>query len=136
MADPNDNKSRTEVNLFRIIDGIIYQLNKTKKMFIVMILTVMILPPVTLLISSLIFAPPYDDDDSTGQKPFQPREGKQLKFFNLRIIPLIISAVWLAIGIRQWFVLSEWTKKYERYKKLQDEVDKRLDDNNNDTQTQ
>jgi hypothetical protein len=135
MADSNDNENRTDVNLFRIIDGIIYQLNKTKKMFIVMILTVMILPPVTLLISSLIFAPPYDDD-STGQKSFQPREGKQLKFFNLRIIPLIISAVWLAIGIRQWFVLSEWTKKYERYKKLQDELDKRLDDNNNDTQTQ
>jgi hypothetical protein len=135
MADSNDNENRTDVNLFRIIDGIIYQLNKTKKMFIVMILTVMILPPVTLLISSLIFAPPYDDD-GTVQKPLQPREGKQLKFFNLRIIPLIISAVWLAIGIRQWFVLSEWTKKYERYKKLQDEVDKKLDDNNNDTQTQ
>ena len=133
MADPNDNKNRPDVNLFRIIDGIIYQLNKTKKMFIVMILTVMILPPVTLLISSLIFAPPYDDNNAV-QKPFQPGEGKQLKFFNLRIIPLIISAVWLGIGIRQWFVLSEWTKKYERYKKLQDEVDKRLDDNNNDTQ--
>jgi hypothetical protein len=135
MADSNDKENRTDVNLFRIIDGIIYQLNKTKKMFIVMILTVMILPPITLLISSLIFAPPYDDD-GTVQKPLQPREGKQLKFFNLRIIPLIISAVWLAIGIRQWFVLSEWTKKYERYKKLQDEVDKILDDNNNDTQTQ
>jgi hypothetical protein len=134
MADSSDNKNRNDVNLFRIIDGIIYQLNKTKKMFIVMILTVMILPPVTLLISSLIFAPPYDED-VTVQKSFQPREGKQLKFFNLRIIPLIISAVWLAIGIRQWFVLSAWTKKYERYKKLQDEVDKRLDDNNGDTQT-
>ena len=134
MADSNDKENRTDVNLFRIIDGIIYQLNKTKKMFIVMILTVMILPPITLLISSLIFAPPYDDD-GTVQKSLQPREGKQLKFFNLRIIPLIISAVWLAIGIRQWFVLSEWTKKYERYKKLQDEVDKKLDDNNNDTQT-
>jgi hypothetical protein len=130
MADPSNNKNRNDVNLFRIIDGIIYQLNKTKKMFIVMILTIMILPPVTLLISSLIFAPPYDEE-STVQKSFKPPEGKQLKFFNLRIIPLIISAVWLAIGIRQWFVLSTWTKKYERYKKLQDELDKKLDDDNN-----
>jgi hypothetical protein len=41
--------------------------------------------------------------------------------------------VWLGIGIRQWFVLSEWTKKYQRYKKLQDEVDRKLGDDKNDS---
>jgi len=92
----------------------------------------MILPPVTLLISSLIFAPPYDDN-GVVQKHFRPGEGRPLKFFNLRIIPLVISAVWLGIGIRQWFVLSEWTKKYQRYKKLQDEVDRKLGDDKNDS---
>jgi hypothetical protein len=132
MADSDKIKDSPDANLFRIIDGIIYQLNKTKKMFIVMLLTVMILPPVTLLISSLTFAPPYDDN-GVVQKHFRPGEGRQLKFFNLRIIPLVISAVWLGIGIRQWFVLSEWTKKYQRYKKLQDEVDRKLGDDKNDS---
>jgi hypothetical protein len=132
MADSDKIKDSPDANLFRIIDGIIYQLNKTKKMFIVMLLTVMILPPVTLLISSLIFAPPYDDN-GVVQKHFRTGEGRPLKFFNLRIIPLVISAVWLGIGIRQWFVLSEWTKKYQRYKKLQDEVDRKLGDDKNDS---
>lgn len=132
MADSDKIKDSPDANLFRIIDGIIYQLNKTKKMFIIMLLTVMILPPVTLLISSLIFAPPYDDN-GVVQKHFRPGEGRPLKFFNLRIIPLVISAVWLGIGIRQWFVLSEWTKKYQRYKKLQDEVDRKLGDDKNDS---
>lgn len=132
MADSDKIKDSSDANLFRIIDGIIYQLNKTKKMFIVMLLTVMILPPVTLLISSLIFAPPYDEN-GVVQKHFRPGEGRPLKFFNLRIIPLVISAVWLGIGIRQWFVLSEWTKKYQRYKKLQDEVDRKLGDDKNDS---
>lgn len=132
MTDSDKIKDSPDANLFRIIDGIIYQLNKTKKMFIIMLLTVMILPPVTLLISSLIFAPPYDDN-GVVQKHFRPGEGRPLKFFNLRIIPLVISAVWLGIGIRQWFVLSEWTKKYQRYKKLQDEVDRKLGDDKNDS---
>ena len=132
MADSDKIKDSPDANLFRIIDGIIYQLNKTKKLFIIMLLTVMILPPVTLLISSLIFAPPYDDN-GVVQKHFRPGEGRPLKFFNLRIIPLVISAVWLGIGIRQWFVLSEWTKKYQRYKKLQDEVDRKLGDDKNDS---
>jgi hypothetical protein len=135
MVDFNDDRSSPERNLFKLMDGIIYQLNKTKKMFIIMILTVMILPPITLLISSLVFAPPYEDSGPV-QKKMMPGEGRHYKFFNLRIVPLIISAVWLGIGIRQWFVLSEWTKKYERYKKLQEEVDKKLedDDNNNGAQ--
>jgi hypothetical protein len=32
-------------NIFKIMDEIIFQLNKTKKMFIIMILTIMIIPP-------------------------------------------------------------------------------------------
>lgn len=43
-----------------------------------------------------------------------------------RIVPIAIFFVWLGVGIRQWFVLSKWTKKYERYKKLQRKVDEKL----------
>jgi len=46
-------------------------------------------------------------------------------------VPLVISAAGLGIGIRQWFILSKWTKKYDRYKKLQEQVNKKLDDSNN-----
>lgn len=46
----------------------------------------------------------------------------------LQFITFIISGVWLGIGVRQWIVMSKWTKKYARYKKLQDEVNKKLDD--------
>jgi hypothetical protein len=36
------------------------------------------------------------------------------------------------IGIRQWFVLSKWTKKYKQYKQLQKKIDEKLDyDNDN-----
>jgi hypothetical protein len=46
-------------------------------------------------------------------------------FFGLaRLIPILISIIWLGIGIRQW---SKWTKKYERYKELQKKVDEKLD---------
>ena len=47
--DKKDNK-RTE-NLFEIMDGIIDQLNNTKRLFIAMILTVMIIPPLIFIIT-------------------------------------------------------------------------------------
>ena|SRR5215831_3173201 len=44
-----------------------------------------------------------------------------------RIVPIVVFLVWLGIGIRQWFLLSKWTKKYERYKELQRKVNEKLD---------
>jgi hypothetical protein len=44
-----------------------------------------------------------------------------------RMVPFLISLIWLGIGIRQWLVLSKWTRKYERYKELQKRIDEKLD---------
>ena len=110
--------------IFRTMDEIIFQLNKTKKMFIVMILTIMIIPQVAFMITTAIFDPQFETQEKTDDSVGVPKQ----KFFIFRIIPFVISAVWLGIGIRQWIVLSKWTKKYDRYKKMQEEVDKKLDD--------
>lgn len=113
--------SDSDKNIFKIMDGIISQLNKTKKLFIIMILTIMILPPLTFLITSAIFDPPFEHMEKDGHRG-------PLPFFSFRHIPLWISLVWLGIGIRQWFVLTKWTKKYSKYKEEQEKIDKELDD--------
>jgi hypothetical protein len=43
----------------------------------------------------------------------------------LPLVPIIIVLVWLGIGIRQWFVLSKWDKKYKKYKELQKQIDEK-----------
>jgi hypothetical protein len=40
---------------------------------------------------------------------------------------ILIALLFLAIGVRQWFSLSRWTKKYRAYKELQKKVDEKLD---------
>ena len=55
--DKNEKKSE---NIFEIMDGIMFQLNKTKKMFVIMILTVLILPPIGLLVMVNAFDPPWE----------------------------------------------------------------------------
>ena len=44
--------------------------------------------------------------------------------------------VWIGIGIRQWFVLSKWTKKYKQFKELQKKIDEKLGDSNDDKSEQ
>lgn len=115
--DKDDNKPKE--NIFRIMDGIITQLNRTKKMFIIMILTIMIIPPIAFALSFALLGPPfplYGGGQADRFDRFGP--GFNPAFGIARIVPFLIAIVWLGIGIWQWFVLSKWTKKYERYKDL------------------
>lgn len=120
MADSE--KKNHDENLFQIMDGIISQLNKTKKMFIIMILTLLILPPISFVITFALLGPPM----FFGGGGLHP-EGFGPGFGLARAVPILIFLIWLGIGIRQWFVLSKWTKKYERYKELQKKIDEKLD---------
>jgi hypothetical protein len=135
MSDPDEESTGEQGgrigygNLFKIIDMIVFELNRTKRMFIIMILSVMIIPPLSLFITSLIFVPPFEHGGG-GEGGGLPNRSISFeeRFFSIRNVPLIISVIWLGVGIRQWFVLSKWTKRYEQYKKRRDEADRRFDE--------
>ncbi|MHB1909437.1 MAG: hypothetical protein ACYCQJ_11300 [Nitrososphaerales archaeon] len=40
---------------------------------------------------------------------------------------IILAIAFLVLGVRQWMILSKWTKRYKLYKELQKRVDDRLD---------
>ena len=99
-------------------------------MFIIMILTIMIIPPIAFSVTFALLGPPFPFHDSRSPHDrFGP--GFNPVFGIVRVIPFLISLIWLGIGIRQWFVLSKWTKKYERYKELQKKIDEKLSDYDN-----
>jgi hypothetical protein len=130
MKDSNKNDSdddnRSKENIFQIMDEIIAQLNRTKKMFIIMILTLMIIPPIAFAVTFALLGPPFPFHDRQSPDNFGPPP----QIAVARIVPILVSIVWLGIGIRQWFVLSKWSKKYERYKELQKKIDEKLDYDN------
>ncbi len=137
--DKKDNK-RTE-SLFEIMDGIIDQLNNTKRLFIAMILTVMIIPPLVFVITFELLGPPGPPPlpPSNFQGGIEHHKGEHREgfigsnplFTITKNIPLIIGILWLGIGIRQWIVLSKWNKKYQRYKELQKKIDEKMDNEDN-----
>jgi len=118
-------KKNHDENLFQIMDGIISQLNKTKKMFIIMILTLLILPPISFVITFCITRTSNVFGGGTHSEGFGRGFGRG--FGLARAVPILIFLIWLGIGIRQWLVLSKWTKKYELYKELQKKIDEKLD---------
>lgn len=125
MSEGKDSRE----NVFKIMDGIIDQLNKTKRTFILMVITIMVVIPVSFAISFAVSGPPFPYH---GGGPWGDRPGPDPDtdaFWPARAIPFLLALAWLAVGIRQWFILSKWTKKYETYRELQRKIDEKLGDN-------
>jgi hypothetical protein len=141
-------------NIFEILDGIMIQLSRTKKMFLIMIVTTLILPPVAILAISSIYDPPYqdrfkkdldthlqsqlndgeitEDEYKTIKEKISKKEKPNPLLRPHQVIIFAISIAWLAIGIRQWIVLSKWDKRYELFKENQKEIDKKFADETDD----
>ena len=133
MAGSKDDKPTQ--NIFQIMDQIVHQLNKTKKMFLIMIVSIIVVVPGTFIITFALAGgssfwneggPPWAGPlDGSG-----PPDGSA--FGIARAIVIVFVIAWIVIGIRQWFVLSKWTQRYEIYKELQKKIDEKLDyDNDN-----
>ncbi len=127
-----------------------FQLGKTKKIFMIMILTTLIIPPVALLVMTSAFDSPFNDrlnqrlEERINERCRQndvtrdecnniknkliDRNRPQVLLQPPQLLIFAISLVWLGIGIKQWLSISKWDKKYQRFKEKQEQVDKKLDD--------
>ena len=125
MADPI--KDKPVENIFRIMDEIVHHLNRTKKMIILMIISIIIVLPATHIITFALLGDTIFDG---GERPRFDRSGGPPDSPAFRIVQAVVIGTilfWLGVGIRQWFVLSKWTKKYKQYKQLQKKIDEKLD---------
>jgi uncharacterized membrane protein YbhN (UPF0104 family) len=95
-------------NILRITDELVSQVDRTKKFVIIMIVAIVIAVPITWHVSPLVSGSP----DS---------------FRLIGYTTIVIAVVFLAVGVRQWMILSKWTGRYKHFKELQKKVDEKLD---------
>ena len=120
-------KDRPSENIFKIMDEIVRQLNRTKKMFILMIVSIIIVVPVTHIVANILVGDVFRDGGDDGP-PFA--DGRGPPGGGSPIAGAIVAGVviaWIVLGIRQWLILNKWTAKYEAYKELQRKIDEKLD---------
>ena len=114
---------RPSENIFKRMDEILRQLNRTKKMFILMIISIIVVVPVTHIVANILVGDTFRGD---GGPPFDragPPGGGPIPG---AIVGGVVIA-WIVIGIRQWLILNKWTAKYESYKEMQRKIDEKLD---------
>lgn len=110
MTDSNAQTERdvTSENILRIADELVQQVDRTKKMVIVMIVAIIVGVPVSWHVTPYLLGTPYN-------------------FRVAGIVSIVIATVFVILGVRQWLIFSKWTERYKAYKELQRKIDEKLD---------
>ncbi|MFL6474026.1 MAG: hypothetical protein ACJ700_00235 [Nitrososphaera sp.] len=102
-------KNKPVENIFRITDEIVHQLNKTKKMIILMIISIVVVLPVTHIITFTLIEDTVFQGSGEGRPPWFDRSSGPPNTIAFRIVQAVVTGTilfWLGIGIRQWFVFK------------------------------
>ncbi len=112
MADSpkkNGNEDILADNILRIADELVSQVDKTKKVVIIMLVAVIVGIPVSWHVTPLLLP------------------GSPYNFRVAGIVTILIALVFVAVAINQWMAFSKWTERYKAYKELQAKIDAKLD---------
>jgi len=102
-------------SIFKTMDDMVEQINKTKRVFMILLVTI-IIPPVILEIIFTVFDLSYESLHSESADVIH------------YILFILFIGIWLGLGGRYLFVLSKLTKKYQEFKESQEKLDKKLNE--------
>ena len=102
-------------SVFKIMDDMVEQINKTKKVFMILLVT-MIIPPVILEIMFIVFNISFESIHSESGDVIHS------------IVFIMFIGIWLGLGGRYLIVLNKLTKKYQEFKESQEKLDKKLNE--------
>ncbi len=118
-------------SIFRIMDKIMQEVDKTKTIFTILIVLIIIpLSVITLLffVFDLSGTDYYSEDGNFEDGHYEEYPDDFIYEWYLDMIFSLVIAVVIAFAIRQLLILNKWTKKYQEFKNEQDEMDKKLDE--------
>src|SRR6185369_5981813 len=99
-------------------------------MFLLMIVSIVVVVPGTFIVIFALVGGQSFWNGPNGPTHAGPTDSSS--FGIARAIVIVFVLAWIITGVRQWFVLSKWTQRYELYKELQKKIDEKLDyDNEN-----
>ncbi len=132
MSDPEDNlplkDTKRRESILEVLDELIFHLNNTKGIFTLLIISSVILAPIALILGGIFITFPRFMFFLLNKVP-----DVGIILLVYVIISIILSSIWLYIGIKEQRFFSKWNNKFRRYMSLKSQIDKELGEEDENT---
>ena len=124
MSGTSDNQDEATLSarqdILSLLEGFIQQMQNIRRILLGMSVSAIVLGPLAIALSIyLLFHPSFfailDRENEFG-----------LILTVLLGAVIIISGVWLVTGIRQYYSMSQWKKRYEEYRTEKEAIDRKI----------
>ena len=121
MGQDREDSSRSETGLLEMIDNLILHINQERTWFNVLIATSILAAPISLLFTLYLLlhrrlvAFIFLRDPVLGMTA--------IIYF---AIILVVSSLWLIVGLKEFKFISKWNSRFRRYFSLKERLDKEL----------
>lgn len=115
--EPSDS---TRFSLVDVIEGFIDKINQIRSTLVGISISALILAPLAIGLSTYLITHPHfffilEEYDEFGV------------YLSIALgIMIIVSIVWLVLGMRQYVMLKSWNQKYTNYLKKKEQVDDKI----------
>ncbi len=112
--------SSTRQDILALLDSFIHQIQNIRRILLGVSVSAIILGPLAIALSIyLLFHPSF----------FAVLETENEFGLVLTVLlgaVIIISGIWLVTGIRQYYSMSQWKKRYEEYQREKEAIDRKI----------
>jgi len=122
MSNDNQDPSRPPYrhDILSMLDGFIQQIQQIRRILLGMSLSAIVLAPLAIALSIYLLLHPSFFAVLEIENEF----GLVLSVLLGAVI--IISAIWLSIGIRQYYSMNQWKSRYVEYQNEKEALDKKI----------
>jgi hypothetical protein len=116
----NDLTSSTRQDILTLLDDFIHQIQYIRRVLLGMSISAIVLAPLAIALSVyLLFHPSFfavlETENEFG-----------LVLTALLGAVIITSGTWLVTGIRQYYSMNQWKKRYEEYLREKEAIDRKI----------
>ncbi len=110
----------TRQDILALLDGFIQQIHNIRRILLGMSVSAIVLGPLAIALSIYLLLHPSFFAILERENEF----GLVLTVLLGAVI--ITSGIWLVTGIRQYYSMSQWKKRYEEYLKEKEAIDRKI----------
>ena len=112
--------SSTRHDILSVLDNFIHQIQHIRRILLGMSVSAIVLAPLAIALSVyLLFHPTFfailQTEDEFG-----------LVLTVLLGAVIITSGTWLVTGVRQYYTMNQWKKRYEEYRREKEAIDRKI----------
>jgi hypothetical protein len=112
--------SSTRHDILTLLDSFIHQIQSIRRILLGMSVSAIILAPLAIALSVYLLVHPSFFAILEMENEFG------LVLTVLLGAVLITSGIWLFTGLRQYFSMSQWKKRYEEYQREKEAIDRKI----------